>query len=123
LYDQVNDPTTATTPSLLSSTALSSTGGPMQKMIPEPEATLAKLLDKYMRFRAKHEGMAYEMTPEDYYPLMCIGVHDFFGVHVTDDGLVSDEQRPDLFALWNSRTRRRSASHSGIMNTESKGMP
>jgi hypothetical protein len=52
-------------------------------MVANSQATLAKQLDKYMRFRAKHEGMPYEMTPEDYYPYMCIGVRDFFGVHVT----------------------------------------
>jgi hypothetical protein len=66
----------------------------------------ANLLDAYIRFRAKHEGVGYELDPEFFEQGIRLGIRMFFGVSFIDGYLLSDEQFPMLFEQWNSRRGR-----------------
>ena len=66
----------------------------------------AKLLDAYIQFRAKHEGVGYELDPEFFEKRIRWGISKFFGVSFIDGKSVSDEEFPMLFEQWNGETQR-----------------
>jgi hypothetical protein len=58
-------------------------------------------LDAYLRFRAVKEGVEYDLSPEFFANALEEGVSAFFGVIVSGNGqLLDDEQHPDLFKEW-----------------------
>jgi hypothetical protein len=63
-------------------------------------------LDAYIRFRAEHEGVSYELNPEFFEEEIRGGISNFFGVSFMDGKLVSDEDFPMLFEQWQSETQR-----------------
>ena len=67
---------------------------------------IAKLLDAYIRFRAKQEGVGYELNPEFFEKGIRNGIRKFFGVSFIEGKLLSDEDFPMVFELWNRETRR-----------------
>jgi hypothetical protein len=64
---------------------------------------LANSLDAYMRFRAGHEGVDYQLTVEFYEERLKDGIDGFFGVRFADGKLTEDEQFPHLFEQWKHR--------------------
>jgi hypothetical protein len=64
------------------------------------EKAIAMQLDSYMRFRADHEGVGYDLTPEFFRKWMKAGCFEFFGVSVNSSGLVEDDQQPELLSEW-----------------------
>ena len=60
-------------------------------------------LDQYLRFRAALEGVAYDLTPEFLQGPFDCGVRMFFGVRVTERGLVCDQKNPAEFVAWRAR--------------------
>jgi hypothetical protein len=67
---------------------------------PTREEKLAAELRAYMTFRASREGVEYDLNEEFLIRQLIGGVGKFFGVQVGSDMLLSDEQKPDLFAEW-----------------------
>ena len=67
----------------------------------------ANLLDAYIRFRAKHEGVGYELNPEFFAKRIRGGISKFFGVSFVGGKLVSDEQFPMLFEQWNGERHKK----------------
>jgi hypothetical protein len=65
---------------------------------------LGKKLDEYMRFRAAREETNYALTPEFYRDSILIGTTKFFGITCKGVELVNDEQNPDAFAVYQSRS-------------------
>src|SRR5262245_24807868 len=57
----------------------------------------AKELDAYMRFRAKHEGVGYELSPKFFADAIKQGCTKFFGVTIQNGQLVDHEEQPELF--------------------------
>jgi len=66
----------------------------------------ANLLDAYMRFRAKKEGVSYELTSDFYRKEILVGVSDFFGIVVENGKLVCDKAQPRLFEQWKGKNNR-----------------
>jgi hypothetical protein len=64
---------------------------------------VAHQLGAYMEFRAAHEGVAYGISSAWYCDMLSQGVRVFFGVVVSEDGLIEDLRRPELFAEWMKR--------------------
>ena len=63
----------------------------------------AKALDAYMRFRAKHEGVKYELSPKFFADAIKQGCTKFFGVTIQNGQLVDDEEQPELFRRWTEK--------------------
>jgi hypothetical protein len=61
---------------------------------------LSFLLDTYMRFRAEHEGVGYELFPEYYEAYIMGGVTGFFHVSFTKCELLADTEFPEIFQKW-----------------------
>jgi hypothetical protein len=57
----------------------------------------AKELDAYMRFRAKHQGVGYKLSPKFFADAIEQGCTKFFGVTFQNGQLVDDEEQPELF--------------------------
>jgi hypothetical protein len=66
----------------------------------------ANLLDEYMRFRAKKEGVCYELTPDYYRKEILVGVSDFFGIVGENGKLVCDKAQPRMFEQWKGKNER-----------------
>jgi hypothetical protein len=66
----------------------------------------ANLLDAYMRFRAKKEGVGYELSPDFYREEILLGVRDFFGIVVENGKLVCDKEQPRMFEQWEVKKNR-----------------
>jgi hypothetical protein len=71
----------------------------------------AKLLDAYMRFRAKEEGVSYELSPDCYRKESLVGGSDFFGIVVENGKLVCDNEQPRMFEQWEAK---KSRLHDGL---------
>jgi hypothetical protein len=52
----------------------------------------AQMLDAYIRYRARREGVGYELCPEFFEAALHTGCRGFFGVTVRNGKLVKDEQ-------------------------------
>lgn len=61
---------------------------------------IAKKLHKYMQFRAVEENKNYDLTPEFFQELIGVGIEIFFGIHVDEYGLISDDQNPSALDKW-----------------------
>ena len=59
---------------------------------------LAHLLHDYLRFRAAHEGLPYDLDPAFFEQYLEQGCRNFFGIVVTTHGLVADTQQPGIYA-------------------------
>jgi hypothetical protein len=71
---------------------------------------LGEDMDNYMRFRARHEGVAYELTPEFFVSGFLAGCRMFFGIEVDQDAdgvlvILGDEQQPDMLREWLDNSR------------------
>jgi len=64
---------------------------------------VAEALDAYMRFRAAHEGVGYQLSAEFFADVIELGVIKCFGVTFQNDQLLADEQQPELFRRWQTR--------------------
>ena len=60
----------------------------------------AKALDAYMRFRAKHEGVGYTLSPKFFADHIEQGCQKCFGVTFQNGHLMDDEEQPELFRRW-----------------------
>jgi hypothetical protein len=63
----------------------------------------AKALDAYMRFRAKHEGVGYTLSPKFFADHIEQGCQKCFGVTFQNGHLVDDEEQPELFRRWTGK--------------------
>ena len=64
---------------------------------------IANDLHHYMKFRASQEGVGYTLSPGFFRKMLNQGCGIFFGVTVSEDGLVEDEQNPGAFAAYCAR--------------------
>lgn len=75
--------------------------GSMQKPPKTPERERAALLlDSYISFRAKREGVSYGLDPLFFLGALDGGCREFFGVTVDRGELVNDNQFPAFFKEW-----------------------
>jgi hypothetical protein len=58
------------------------------------------LLDSYIAYRARREGVQYGLCPEFFLAALHGGCDVFFGVTVRKGQLVKDDQFPEYFAEW-----------------------
>ena len=65
----------------------------------------AKAVDTYMRFRARLEGVEYDLPLSTYEVALRSGVNTFFGVTVVNGELISDAQQPELLRMWKKMIR------------------
>jgi hypothetical protein len=78
--------------------------GSIQKPPKNPEhERAALLLDSYISFRAKREGVSYGLDPLFFLGALDGGCREFFGVTVDRGELIKDEQFPKLFNDWKNR--------------------
>jgi hypothetical protein len=70
--------------------------------VPTNDSSLmtARALDAYMRFRAKHEGVGYTLSPKFFAEHIEQGCEKCFGVTFQDSHLMDDEEQPELFRRW-----------------------
>lgn len=61
---------------------------------------VAHQLVTYMVFRAAREGIPCQLSFTWCYAMLREGVRAFFGVVVSEDGLVQDLRQPELLAEW-----------------------
>jgi hypothetical protein len=72
----------------------------MDKNNIDVEEVTAIKLDSYVRFRAKTEGVGYDLSPEYFLAALRNGVRAFFGVEVENGELIDDIQQPELLEKW-----------------------
>jgi hypothetical protein len=62
---------------------------------------LGKAIESYIHFRAKQEGLKYELTSDFFEQRILAGVGKFFGITVANGRLLGDDEQPGLFKQWN----------------------
>ena len=78
--------------------------GSIQKPPKNPEhERAALLLNSYISFRAKREGVAYGLNSLFFLGALDGGCREFFGVTVDRGELINDKQFPAFFKEWKNR--------------------
>jgi hypothetical protein len=81
----------------------------------------AKELDAYMRFRAKHEGVGYELSPKFFADAIEQGCEKCFGVTFQNGRLLDDEEQPELFRRWKETHSRERKIYDVFMKATQEG--